>query len=296
MRFGITIGLTILAFGLAAKPASAVTCGQIDDFQALSVSGWVEGFGSPNPPTVVSDGGPGGVGDHALENSSSGGFGPGSKMIMFNAAQWTGDYTALNLPEVRIEARMANTGATALSMRIALQGAFGQRYATTTGAALPADGQWHQVSFGLTASDLSLIGGSASLATVLGNVSEMRINSASAPAWTGDSLVGTLRMDNLVIRVPGDVNGDGIVDIGDLALIGGQWATAGAGSSGSLGNGDISGDGDGVDIGDLAVVGGNWNLSGTVSLGGSGASAVPAPPAAAVGAIGLAGLAARRRS
>ena len=71
----------------------------------------------------------------------------------------------------------------------------------------------------------------------------------------------------------GDINGDDVVDVSDLALIGAQWGTAGSDPH----NADISPapNGDGiVDIGDLAVVGFNWSGGGSSSLGSASAGIV----------------------
>jgi hypothetical protein len=103
--------------------------GQVDDFEDGTVMGWVEGLPSPNPPMNIPDGGFMGAGDAYLENSSDGGFGAGSRMVMFNNDQWNGDFNALGIP-LSIRADMANFGAELLLMRVALQGANGASYAS----------------------------------------------------------------------------------------------------------------------------------------------------------------------
>ena len=122
---------------------------------------------------------------------------------MFNTAQWTGDYIAAGVPQ--IDAMMsAGTGGSALSMRIALEGGLGKWYASTNAVALPNDGLWHPVSFGMTAADLSLVSGAATLPTVLANVTQLRILSAQAfpPVGTGgkvqgDRVAATLYVDDI---------------------------------------------------------------------------------------------------
>ena len=134
--------LAMVVLLLAWMPSGAVTPGQVDDFEDGTVMGWTEGPVSPNPPTNLPSGGPAGAGDNYLRNISSGGAGPGSKLIMFNLTQWTGNYTAAGV--TRIDLQMANFGAATLHMRIAIQGgALTTRYASTTAVALPADGVWH---------------------------------------------------------------------------------------------------------------------------------------------------------
>src|SRR5215468_3493420 len=105
---------------LCGSIASAVTFGQKDDFQDGTTMGWVEGVPSPNPPTNVANGGPGGAGDRYVQNVASGGAGAGSKQIMFNQAQWAGNYVAAHVTQV--DGLFANFGTTTLSVRFAIEG------------------------------------------------------------------------------------------------------------------------------------------------------------------------------
>ena len=97
-------------------------------------------------------------------------------MIMFNEAQWTGNYTAAGI--TRIVADMANFGSTVLQMRIGLQSG-GNAYVSTNAAVLPADGQWHRVGFDLDSASMSQVAGIDPLATALGAVVQVRILSSS---------------------------------------------------------------------------------------------------------------------
>jgi hypothetical protein len=195
----------LVLLGLLFAPASlfAVGLGQTDDFEDGSVQGWIEGGPSPNMPTNISDGGPLGAGDNYLENISAGGFGAGSRLVMYNQSQWTGDYIAAGI--TRIQADMANFGSSALSMRISIEQNFGNIFASTNAVNLPADGQWYSVVFDLTASDMSFVSGSLSLNDVLGGVDEMRILSAAGgPTHMGDSIVANLGVDNIrAVPAPG---------------------------------------------------------------------------------------------
>jgi hypothetical protein len=56
----------------------------------------------------------------------------------------------------------------------------------------------------------------------------------------------------------GDANNDGLIDIGDLACIGGSFSEAPA-PCGATGSSDINGDGE-VNILDLVLAGGNYGL------------------------------------
>ncbi len=53
--------------------------------------------------------------------------------------------------------------------------------------------------------------------------------------------------------LPGDANGDGVVDVGDLGILAGSWQATAA----EWANGDFTGDGN-VDVGDLGVLAGHW--------------------------------------
>jgi hypothetical protein len=185
---------------IAPHSRAAVSFGQSDTFQDGSTLNWSEGLSSPNPPTNISTGGPAGAGDRFLENVSTGGFGAGSKMVMFNEVQWTGNYVAAGID--RITTQMANFGSGTLYMRVAIRGGAGSSiYSSTTATQLPPDGIWHPFTFDLTTSDLTNIGGADTLAQVLGSVSEIRILSAiGGPAFSGDPIQATLGVDNITAR------------------------------------------------------------------------------------------------
>jgi hypothetical protein len=203
-----------------SRPAVAITVGQVDDFEDGTVMGWVEGPSSPNPTTHVLTGGPAGDGDAYLENISSGGFGAGGRQVMFNSAQWDGDYLSEGV--ALITADMANFGQSPLAMRIA----FGQGpaarsatwYVSEQAIDLPADGQWHSVEFGLSGAGLSCVNGacgSTSLADVLSDVTAVRIVAATSPDFQGDQIAATLGVDNISavgLMLLGDVNLDAVVN------------------------------------------------------------------------------------
>ena len=97
-----------------------------------------------------------------------------------------------------------------------------------------------------------------------------------------------------VLSILGDINRDGVVDVGDLALVGNQWGTDGSGHPLAW-KADVAPvvNGDGVvDIGDMAIVGFNWTSAGGPSL--AGGAAVPTPAALPAGLLCLCGLMRRR--
>ena len=179
--------------------AAGIGFGQLDTFQDGTTANWQEGSTSPNPPTNVASGGPSGAGDRFLQNVSGGG-GAGSRMIMFNNAQWTGNYNAAGVD--RITAQMVNFGPGTLHMRVALRGGSGGTiYGSSVATELPPDGIWRSVVFDLNDTALTNIGGGDTIEQVLGSVTEMRILSAiGGPAFTGDPVTATLGVDNIMAR------------------------------------------------------------------------------------------------
>ena len=191
-----SIGVALAASLFAVPTARAISFGQIDTFQNGTTAGWQEGPSSPNPPTNVANGGPAGAGDHYLEDSSSGGFGGGSRMTMFNTSQWVGNYVSAGVNRVTMQ--MANFGSNTLNMRVAFRSGSGTLYGSSTAASLPPDGTWRSIDFDLTPSALTNIGGSDSVPQALASVTEFRIVSAVGGAtFTGDAVQGTIGIDNI---------------------------------------------------------------------------------------------------
>src|SRR5215469_12051395 len=90
----------LAAVMFSAGRAQTITLGQKDDFQSLMTMGWTMGLNSPQLPFVVSTGGPQGANDAFVEAVSTGTSGANSKMIMFNAQQWTGNYIAAGVTSI----------------------------------------------------------------------------------------------------------------------------------------------------------------------------------------------------
>ncbi len=194
----LAAGLTALVLVLCVLRSDAIGFGQQDTFQDGTVMGWQEGGSSPNPPTNIPTGGPGGTADAYLENISAGGAGAGAKMTMFNLDQWTGNYRAAQVD--RITVQMANFGATTLHMRVGIRGSDGITvFASTNPAILPPDGIWRSVDFDLDSSSLTSVGGPGTIEQVLDNIVEVRLVSAiGGPAFMGDPIAATLGVDNIV--------------------------------------------------------------------------------------------------
>ncbi len=179
----------------AVSAVSGVTLGQMDDFQSGSTAGWIHGQSNPHAPRVLADDGPGGVGDFALTVSASGTGGAGSRLIMFNRGQWTGDFLNSGVTGIRFDARH-NDGPD-LPLRIAFNGPGGQ-FSLTDPILLSVGSGWVTHVFPLDASAFQHVGGgSGSWAATMGGVTEARLLSAASPSWRGDSVAASLSVDNI---------------------------------------------------------------------------------------------------
>ena len=191
-----TICFLVLGLYSTVRPGDAwsITLGQIDDFEDGTVQGWVEGRPSPNPTTNIGIGGnPGGY----LDNVSSGRGRAGSRLAQFNQAQWTGNYLDAGVSSIEIDMKQFG-GTSSLPMRIAIEGPGFTRYGSADPFTLPADDQWHSVTFGLSDADLVREEGNRSLEEVLSSVVELRIVAArTAPVWRSFSVAAHLGMDNI---------------------------------------------------------------------------------------------------
>ncbi|MEX0774387.1 MAG: hypothetical protein WD042_01610 [Phycisphaeraceae bacterium] len=190
------VSVGIVAVLVLGASAQAVVLDQVDDFQDGTVAAWAEGISSPNPPVNIATGGPAGAGDRYLELVSSGVPGAGGRQVMFNQAQWAGDYVTAGVN--RITGRMNNFGPSDLAMRLAFTTGDGTIYVSTNPVNLPSGGGWQAVSFDLTPDGLSLASGTSDLATALSDITELRIlSSAAGGTVLGDELASTLGVDNL---------------------------------------------------------------------------------------------------
>jgi hypothetical protein len=86
--------------------------------------------------------------------------------------------------------------------------------------------------------------------------------------------------------LPGDLNGDGIVNSQDLGIVASNWLRTGT---------NVPGDGDGdgiVNGGDLRIIDTNWlkSASGSTGGGASFAAAAPEPATIVMAALGLVAL------
>lgn len=188
----------VLAAGLLVGSSFAIDLSLINTFEGGDDGGWMEGLPSPNPPGIIPLGGPDGGTDAFLRNISSGSFGAGGRMVMFNLSDWTGDYLAAGVNGISMFARAVPTGAP-LNLRLALGD--GDSWYATDAFALPNDNVWRPYSFSLAPGDLINVDGTNDAETVLANVIELRILSSADPDFIGDVVDATLDVDD-VAAVP----------------------------------------------------------------------------------------------
>ncbi len=100
----------VVLTGLLTISAQAVILGQIDDFNDNTTQNWQRGN--------VALGGPGGALDPFLQLTADGSIGPNGKLVTFNQAQWSGDYTSAGVGSLFMF--LNNNGAADLFVRIAI--------------------------------------------------------------------------------------------------------------------------------------------------------------------------------
>lgn len=187
----------VLVGWVLAAPARAVVAGQVDDFEAGTIESWSNGASNPNPATNVGTGGPAGANDNFMRVFANGGT-AGGRLVVFNSAQWAGDYFDAGVQAVQMQVN--NTGQSDLVLRLIFVGQ-GQNLTTLSPINVPAGSGWNTVSFSLDPSNLT--GGSVD--AVLGNVLELNLlhspNAVLVRTLT-PPIVGQLGVDNITAVVP----------------------------------------------------------------------------------------------
>ncbi len=190
---------------IAGQPAFGVSLGLVDDFPA-DVLGWAEGGGSPTPPTWIAAGGPDGT-SHLQNNSD--GRGSGGKMVMWNDAQWTGDYLVAGVTRINLFADNRSGSGQVIDLRLAFNGPGGW---FVTPAAPIVDtlfgvDEWQFLTFDLSAAGLTHVtGGSGSYAATMGGVTRMEMISENGVSFStglssnvlqGDAIIAELHVDKI---------------------------------------------------------------------------------------------------
>lgn len=184
--------ITCLSFFLMMHYARAITINTISDFQDGTTQGWQ--IGRVGGPTNIPSGGPAGVNDKYLQNQSTGTGGVDSRFIFFNnTTAWTGNWTSAGITYITF--MVNNTGATNLSLRIALDGD-GGRWCTTVPITVNTSSGWMGVSIPVSAGSFTAAGGT-DINLTLGNVTSMRILSNTSPSFLGDAIAAQAGFDNI---------------------------------------------------------------------------------------------------
>ena len=197
LRFATTVTAAIcIVLGLQAPVTAMIMPGQVDDFEDGGLESWLTGgLAIENRPTNVANGGPMGAGDNFLRLSSNGSFGAGSKLVVFNLNQWTGNYLTADLASIQMQVN--NTGSTNLVLRLIFDDqAHGQTLTTKNGVNVAPGSGWTTVSFPLDAANL--MGGTFN--TVMGSVTELNlVHSPNVVATRAQSpsITAQLGVDNI---------------------------------------------------------------------------------------------------
>lgn len=201
---------------VAALPgeASAVTMGQVDDFQNGTLMGW---RGNTGNQENVANGGPNGTGDRYMRVLSDGSSFPGGKMATYNMTQWSGNYTAAGVKVVTVWFR--NESTTPLRMRLVMFDAtVSTQWVSTTAQAVPADNTWRKYTYVISQSQMTRTVGIGSFDNTVANANRMMFrHEGGAPASQGTPVDGLLGIDNVTALAGVEVGpGSFAVDAGSL--------------------------------------------------------------------------------
>lgn len=187
----------VIALSVCAVSNAQIEAGFLNDFEDGTTQGWSNGGSSPNPPTNVPDGGPGGAGDGFLEEISGGGAGPGSRMIIFNGnPEWLGDYSNAVVVALDFDAKVPTNDD--LLLRVAMEGGSDDTaISSTIPVTIPGQSSWSGYTISLLPSDFTIVSGSNTVEEVLQDVVDVRILHSTDPSYIGESIEATLHLDNI---------------------------------------------------------------------------------------------------
>ena len=173
---------------LICSPVLGVTLFQTDDFEGGSTEDWMLS-------TSLAPGGQGGPSDDFLSVSSTGGFNQGSRPAIREEVDWTGDFSGIQSIELDVVNQVSSSGPLNLRMVI-FNGA--TKYTSGVGQAVPNDGSWNHYTFSLSEPNLTLVGGAATYATTITNVTRLMFrHDAGGPSGEGTALAATVGFDNI---------------------------------------------------------------------------------------------------
>lgn len=176
---------------LIGSQAFGITLGQSDNFNDGTLQGWVSGGINPNPPSNVNNVGQAGAGDHVMQvlfNDQGGG--PGAQPVVFNSAQWTGDYLAAGITAITLD--INNLSTIPINPGLEIRGA-GGNINTVTGTTIPANSGW--VSITLSLDPGNLVG--PDVLGTLGAVTELRFREVQGGSFVIPNDATTAYYDNI---------------------------------------------------------------------------------------------------
>jgi hypothetical protein len=212
----------VICFAVTAR---AIDPAQLFTFEDGSTSGWTNGRDVSAPQNVAS-GGPNGVDDNYLQITSdftTGGGGPGSKLVAFNRSVMLGDYVSAGISAIEMDLKNLTlpAGSGPLSMRWSFMKGAGLPGYVSAPFSLVNDGAWHKVTFLLTPANFTgVLDPTFPLSELLSNANnimgEVRILHATGATYIGDDGDFRVGLDNLKFIVRGDWNRNSAVDVTDI--------------------------------------------------------------------------------
>lgn len=176
---------------LIGSQAFGITLGQSDNFNDGTLQGWVSGDINPNPPVNVNNVGQGGLGDHVMQVlSNDQGGGPGAQPVVFNKAQWTGDFIAAGVNAITLD--IINFSAIPINPGLEIRGP-GGTINTLVAGSLPANSGWTSVTISLDPSNF--VGGNA--LTTLAGVTEIRFREIQGGSFVTPNDATNAYYDNI---------------------------------------------------------------------------------------------------
>jgi hypothetical protein len=193
---------------LAGAPASAVSLGQIDDFQDGTLQDW----GGGSTPANIATGGPTGGGDRYLQIAAT-----NNNLGTVNPVQWAGDYAAAGVTGIRLDVN--NAGPDALALRISLFGP-GGTFTTTDEVVVGPTSGWITAEFTIDDASLTRTSGVGTLGQTLAGVIQILLRHDADPInspMQPNPVTATLGIDNVTAipePAPGPLFALGIAALG----------------------------------------------------------------------------------
>ena len=142
----------VILFSLLSNLSFGLEANQTDNFQSNTTQNWTTGEVNPNQTTVMSTGGYGGTGDFYIRQISTGGFGAGSRLVIFNDTQWVGNY--INTSIHFISMRVNNTGSSKLTIYLGFSNGLNTA-STKSPVTVDAGSGWQAISFSIDSTNIT---------------------------------------------------------------------------------------------------------------------------------------------